>query len=507
MWKDLKFKKPLALAVAFIMLFALLLTGCKESDSDPGSTTEAKNGGSETEGKDPEKLKPYEIVWYTIGTPQKDIEVVMEELSKYTKDKINATVKMTQFDWGKYTDKMNIILQSGEPFDIAFTCSWALNYEQMVSKKAFLPLDDLLEEYGKGIKQILHPLFIEGNRIDGKLYAIAANKELSPQYRWVFNKNLVDKYNMDLSKVSDKESLEPLLKTIKENEKDIEVIFEPIQDASRQIDNLAGNRIPFVVPMDSTDYKVVNKYELPSVIKTLKTNRRYYEAGYIRKDAATYQGLDYTKTDKWFVRLGGWLPGADQIWSRDGKVPAVSVPYYNEVYISNSHVAGSMMAISVTSADPARVMMFLDMLNTDKYVRNMVDSGIENVHYKMVNDRQVDLDKGTNDYNMPSFTLGNRFICNLYENDDADQWDQFKALNTSAKKSPILGFKANLDPIKKEISSFENIYQEFGPLLVTGTVDVDDTLSKYMNKLKSSGYDKVMNELQRQLDDWREQNR
>lgn len=501
MSKISRFKKILSLVVAIMMASALLFTGCAKKDADKSADTPKDNGAASSE----ETLKPYEIVWYTIGTPQKDIPTVMEELSKYTKEKINATVKMTQFDWGQYTDKMQVIVQSGEPFDICFTASWALPYEQMVAKKAFLPLNELMDKYGKGTKETVHPLFLEGNKVDGELYAIPTNKELSPQDRWIFNKNLVDKYNLDVTKVTDLESLEPLLKVIKENEKNMEHILAVDKSAhplaTQQYDNLAGPNIPFVVAMDSTDFKVVDYLAQPSVVQGMKTLHKYYEAGYVRKDAATYEGFDFSKSDSWFVRLGGWLPGADQLWSRSEKAPVVSVPFHEQVYVSNTHVAGSMMAISVTSGDPERAMMFMDMLNTDKFVRNMVDSGIENVHYKMENGRQIDLDKAQ-DYNMPSFSLGNRYICNLYADDDADQWEQYGKLNDSAKKSPILGFKAKLDPIKKEISAFENIWQEFGPLMCTGTVDIDEVYPKYLAKMKSAGYDKVQTELQAQLDEW-----
>ncbi len=499
MFNSKSFKKVMCLFLTLVMVVPFALAGCGKKGNDIA--------GKDGEVKDPKDLKPYELTWYTIGTPQKDTEKVMEELSKYTKEKINATVKMEIIDWSKYTEKMKVMLQSGEKADLVFTCSWALPYEQLVSQKMLLPLDDLLDKYGKGIKEELDPMFIDGNKIDGKLYAIANNKELSPETRWVFNKNLVDKYNLDVSNVKSLESLEPLLKVVKENEKDITDIYGADCGFYTMDDPVIGGNVPLVVPYDSTDYKIQDWFEIPRVHDELKTMHEYYKKGYIRKDVATFGGIDRGKTDKWFVKIEGCLPYYDEGEKAAGRTPVVSVPMFDQTYVSNFHVAGSMIGIPVTSKDPERAMMFLNLLNTDPYVRNLVNSGIEGVHYEKKDGKKHVLPAGTQNYDVPSFSLGNIFILDLGESDPDDLYDQYKKFNAAQKRSPIFGFKANLDPIKKEVSAFENIWQEFGKLITEGVVDIDEVYPKYMAKMKAAGYDKVKAELQKQLDQWVKDNK
>ena len=53
---------------------------------------------------------------------------------------------------------------------------------------------------------------------------VTSNKEVGQQSVYVFNKDIVDKYNMDISSVNSLEDLKPLLQTVKENEPD----FTPI---------------------------------------------------------------------------------------------------------------------------------------------------------------------------------------------------------------------------------------------------------------------------------------
>ncbi len=73
----------------------------------------------------------------------------------------------------------------------------------------------MVDEYAPAVKENLNPLFLEGAAVNGEIYALPTNKELGWQAMWIFNKDLVDKYDMDLSQVSDLESLEPLLQVIK----------------------------------------------------------------------------------------------------------------------------------------------------------------------------------------------------------------------------------------------------------------------------------------------------
>ncbi|MDF2834781.1 MAG: transporter substrate-binding protein, partial [Paenibacillus sp.] len=197
------FNKRMLPITAVVLASTLVLGACGKSDGNESA------GGSE---------KPVELIWYTIGTPQKDVNRVMEEVSKYTQEKIGVTVKMNMIDWGDYTQKLQVMTASGEPMDLMFTSSWAFDYVQNARKGAFLDIGSLLDEYGKGIKETLDPAFLEGSKVDGKNYGVPANKELPAQEVWRFNKNLLDKYNLSLDGVYTLESLEPLLKTIKENE-------------------------------------------------------------------------------------------------------------------------------------------------------------------------------------------------------------------------------------------------------------------------------------------------
>jgi putative aldouronate transport system substrate-binding protein len=131
-----KMKKSLVTTLGLTLAVSMTLSACgsKAATDDKGKGTTAK---------------PVELIWYTIGTPQKDVDRVMAEVSKYTAEKIGVTVKMNMTDWGDYAQKMQVMTASGTPMDIMFTSSWAFDYVQNARKGAFKPITTFFKKMDK----------------------------------------------------------------------------------------------------------------------------------------------------------------------------------------------------------------------------------------------------------------------------------------------------------------------------------------------------------------------
>ncbi|GHH97885.1 ABC transporter substrate-binding protein [Neobacillus kokaensis] len=479
-------KKKLGILLALVLSIGTILSACS-SKEDSAAEKSGKNG------------QPYEIKWYTVGTPQKDTDKVFAEVNKYLKKKINATVKMTQIDWGDWAQKSQVMINSGEPFDIIFTNG--TDYVQNAQKGAFYAIDDMLNNEGKALKQTIDPALLEGIKIDGKTYGVPTNKEAARQSVYTFNKRLVDKYHFDITKVKTLEDLEPMLKVIKEKEPKITPMAT--FKAYLPFDYIFNGEMPFGIPFEGDRDHVVNPFATDVAMQTYKTMHSYYKAGYLKEDAATSKDSWPMDVENWFVRMGDSQPYADLLWSRSAKYDVVSVPAEQPVTINDS-VSGSIQAISATSKNPKKAMEFLTLLNTDEYLRNLVDKGIEGVHYKKNSDGTIeDLPARIDRYNLPTYSLGNHFILYLYKNDPKDKWEKFKEFNESATAAPTLGFHFNSDPVRSELAAITNISKEFYPALATGSVDPESYLPKFNKKLKEAGLDKVLKEIQKQFDDWK----
>ena len=98
------------------------------------------------------------------------------------------------------------------------------------------------------------------------------------------------------------------------------------------------------------DLTVKNVFETEKMQSTLDTMRKYYEAGYINKDAATASD---DKSVKRFVTKGDGQPYAELIWSKDLGYEVVATPIM-DTQVTNASARGALTAINKNSEHPEK---------------------------------------------------------------------------------------------------------------------------------------------------------
>ena len=234
-------------------------------------------------------------------------------------------------------------------------------------------------------------------------------------------------------------------------------------------------------------------------MKQLETLRRYYELGYINADAAT---ATEEPTLKSFVSKADGQPYAENIWSAQAGREIVTSPI-TDAYITNGSTTGSMIAVSANSKNKEKSVEFLNLLNTDPYLKNLIVYGIEDVHYTKTSDTQIEYTDKHADYEISAFAFGNLFINYIMEDEPTTKWEEFQKFNDESVASVALGFKFDPSNVTNEIAAITNVLEEFKPALFSGSVDVEEYLGKMNAKLKEQGVDKVIEEMQRQIDEWK----
>lgn len=504
----IKFRKIIASITAVILVIALT-SGCGNKAANGGQKdSSAKAGETKNPADEKSGLAPYELTWYVLGNgQQKDTPLVEAEVNKYLKDKINATLKLTCFDWGTYDQKLNAMIAAGEPFDIFFTCSWAADVRMNALKGGLQPLDELMDKYAPQTKAMLGKEFLTAASINGKLYAVPANKEKAQGTGIVFRKDLIDKYKIDLSKIKSLEDCEPYFEIIKKNEPEI-YVMEAIAGADGPTRLNADIDSPAAGCAVADDGKtIIAGVDHPRYEPMIKLVNKYYKAGYIRKDAASItDSTPDQKAGKLFAMFPQLKPGKDVEMSASLGYEVKQVQFGKPV-ITNGDISGSMQGISRTSKNPERAMMFIELFNTDKYLNNLINFGIEGKHYVKVSDNVIDFAPGTDGgknsgYNPASaWMFGNVFLTYLFKNDDSDKWEQYRKWNDEAIYAPSVGFVFNPDKVKTEVAAIGNVYSEFKGLS-SGALDPEEYIPKYKAKLKAAGLDKIIAECQKQFNEF-----
>ena len=200
-------------------------------------------------------------------------------------------------------------------------------------------------------------------------------------------------------------------------------------------------------------------------------------------------------------------------WGFD--VVAINVQPYN--FIQKNWGAGGN-GISSTCKHPEEAAKLLEAITSGneigKKIYNTMVFGIEGKHYEFVdkdNDRirtfEYDGSQGGVDtsYAGMKWILGNSF--NAYKNQAVldDQYPVAKELNESPDTvaSALIGFTPDTSRVQTQIDQVNAVTDEYYATLVRGVLGADGWeayFNEYVAKLKVAGIDKVIDELQSQLD-------
>ena len=208
--------------------------------------------------------------------------------------------------------------------------------------------------------------------------------------------------------------------------------------------------------------------------------------------------------------MGGFIVGeegqAEQITNATGV--DVTCIKLMEPYISTGAVNSMGFGIAAISKNPEASMLFLDQMYTNADVVNLLDWGVEGVHYVVNDDGTIDYPEGvdstTTTYGMnQDWLFGNQFLSYIFgEGRDITVYDRLEANNKISEFSPAMGFSYDSTNVRNELTEVQNVHDEYAPGLETGTTDPETELPKFIEALKAAGIDKIISEKQSQLDAW-----
>ncbi len=220
--------------VAAFLVSALLtsaLSGCGGT-SESGSSTPAESSATEAASYLDNMTAPGE---YPIVKEQVTLSVWIDPPSwigdlddnyftKYYEEKTNIDFEFTRSNMEDHNDKMNLILASQADLPDMFI-SWGITNAQQIeygSQGVFVPLNDLIEEYGLYTKQVFaYEDTIEKSVItpDGSIYGLPAVNECyhctMPYKAWV-DKTWLENLNLEMPETTD--DFYNMLKAFKEQD-------------------------------------------------------------------------------------------------------------------------------------------------------------------------------------------------------------------------------------------------------------------------------------------------
>lgn len=482
----MKLKKITAIA-AVVMMVVGTLAGCGKDSAGGAASTGAQGGEGEI----------VNLKWVTIGNGMPtNYDSWIAKVNEYIGPKIGVNLEMEVIPWGDWDKRRNIIVSTNEPFDIIF--GTGNNYIADINLGAYYDITDMIDANMPGLKELMPEKYWDGVKVKDRIYGVPTYKDSSISNYAVWDKELVDEYNLDIASLTEIESLTETFETLKVDKNDYPVYVKNdgvyyIFDVYDQIG--AGTQI-LGVRYDDADARVCFTLEEPEIYSALETLHDWYQKGIINPDASTLS--EARVYNMWRVAQGWESAGVTSWGPQMGK--EVAVQKIGDTILSNETVRGSLNMISINTKYPEKCLQFLDMVNTDTKLRDMFFYGEEGVNFEYTEDGKAH--KINNEWAMAGYTQGTFFTVTLEDTNETNQWDEVRALNEEAVSSVMLGFTFDSTQVADKLANCREIWLRYRSEVMTGVRDPKDTVPEIKEELMKAGWQDVMKEAQRQVDEF-----
>lgn len=473
--------------------------------------------------------------WYCGNGIQEDTKKVQDKINEMIKSKDgleNVEIELKPSVSEQYANDVSLAMASGKQMDILNT--FRLNFSELVRDGILVDIDEYVNDMPE-LKKVLPEWLWEMGQIDGKTYMVPNYQRATNMNFYITPKKYADAYG----------DFDNLRKTLGNSESGLQGIADEIEKyllnvranfgatkytasiANMYASNLAIGDFHDILADNFVVYKgtdkVVHKNLTDKMKEAYDISAKWFDKGYIPEDSLTQASSDTYSANKMLNDVSVIASTNNQIGDEQTVSEAFSkrlgfdcyaLPIKNKYYVSNSWAAGGH-GITVGCKYPKEAMRFLELMFTEegKDVYNTVVYGIEGVHYEKTGDDTIktfeyDATQGgvSTKYAAMKWCMGNAF--NAYDNQGCvkNEKQLSKALNESKDNvvSDLMGFYPDVTKIKNELAQIKAVDEEYRSTLYSGIKKSEwkTVYSEYEKKLKAAGLEKVLSELQGQLDEF-----
>ena len=492
-----------------------LLAACAAPGGAPDTADEAASGAEEASSE----LVPITYTYGGNGAPP-DLQMVQDAMNEILNAKIGVDLTLEPLDYGAFGEKMQLRLAAGEECDIIFTAPWINSYTNNVTNGSLLALDDLLPEEAPGLWASMPESTWEAARVNGHIYGVI-NQQIFPKPWGVHvRKDLLDKYDFSLDNVERWEDMEPFLEAVREGEGITPVYADDRRGSSLWRPQYWGydaldDGIGFVgIKADDESLTVLNVIESPEYRQAANIAKAWVDAGYFPSEPPPAdEAQSLFRAGQFAMGYHVEKPGNDVEAQTAYGWEFVSKNLTDPLILDTSGAIATMNAICASSKHPVEAMRVLELLNTDVELYNLLSRGIEGVHWVWADEanKVITYPEGvtsdTSGYEPSTdWMFGNQFNAYYRSPAQVGAWEATKVMNDTAYPSQALGFAVDREPIQTEIAQVTAILVELGDPIENGWVAYDEAAPELIEKMNDAGAQTIIEEIQRQLTDWKAAN-
>ena len=509
-------KKRVIAALMATVLTIGGMAGCGKTTDD----REEKEKG-ETAGK--EEITTIYWQWPSLGSTGSGFQAVEDALNEMMEKDIGVHVVLEPVLVTDLLNQTTLTVTSGEQLDLSLQIGTGVG--TYVSNGLIQPIDEYIDEYGADIKEKCGDS-LNAAYYQDKLYGMPVAYISGNAYGYVARKDILDKYGItvDENKIYTLDEIEDIFATVKAGEGEKFFLNIPqtnsagsmLHGAYCEDDMLGASRASGVLMLNRSfeDLSIVNLFETEEYKDYANRCYDWAQKGYVSADAATN-----TEDPNVLIASGNYL-GAFTWTSPNGITDMQAATGYELVGLTTvaPYIFASNLGISwqvpITSENPGKAVEAMNYIYKNPEACALLKFGIEGQDYEVVEKTEDGTqikyladDPSTLPYYTPFGVYGDRLSWPVVQptpvnmNKIMKEWDEAIPEN---RISAANGYTFVADSVSTEISAVNAVITQYSDSIEAGALNPEEALPEFIKALKGAGIDKVIEENQRQLDEWAE---
>ena len=444
------------------------------------------------------------IVWYLPSSTPANFDSVMAAVNEKLAPS-GLKLDLRPVEWGDYEQKMQLISSSRQECDIMWVSSWSNDYVNNVSNGALLPIDEYLPQV-PALNDLLASYW-QYMVVSGSIYGVPVLQIMANEPGIVVRKDIVEKYDLDLSGIHDYTDLDEIYALVAE--KEAGVMYPTANMSVVQVSQLWDDDAQdyvyyptvegYLIDMDTLTVaspETRGAFELAYRAKV----RDWYLKNYISKDLPTMSDQEALwASGQAFSKQSRVKPGNEAEVKAASGYDVIGVSMGKPI-IDVGSARSTVCGISSCSEHPLEALKLLEIVNTDAEIYNLLIFGIEDQDYTRIDDTHIAQIPGA--YGMGAWEVGNQFNAFLTEGQEDGIWEATLELNESAMADPLGDFSFDRSKVETEMANVLAIREEYENILRYGLDDPEALMAERDAKLAQAGEQAIIDEINAQLSAW-----
>ncbi|MCR4655399.1 MAG: hypothetical protein K5770_04120, partial [Lachnospiraceae bacterium] len=239
-------------------------------------------------GYDPDGAVKLRVVTYDNGNMPLDAKEVIEAANEVSKEKIGVIVEL-EF---QPSDKLNLMMASGEYYDMVFTSSWLNKFDKNASAGLYYDITELVREETPELYESVGEYW-DCAKLNGRIFGVPTLKDMGAEDMFRLNADYFEgEKGMEIPERMAFADIEPYLRAYKEDHPESYPLAMDKAGLAGFMNFLERIVDPVVViPYDDPDgdgsVKAIPLWECDELMNRYRLLHKWYKAGYIHPDAAT----------------------------------------------------------------------------------------------------------------------------------------------------------------------------------------------------------------------------